>query len=559
MTVAEWGWEVRRVALGVASAMEYLHTRNVLHRDLKPENILLTANNTVRVADFGVSVQFLDDPSLTGNAGGTPVYMSPELMLANIVASGTMANPAAGDMSSDVYAYGVILCELVNSDSAEGMMNKLMENAASNRNLSALQRSGTYGDDLETAWRFPPFCDGITLSLYKCSNLGRRCCAFHPRERPSFSDICRQLSGPTEQVQQLPQIVDNGRRWRSVSDANSSSVNYTPAPRSPRLSVASIDSTTEFGVEGNGQVLVRRCAGSCWSRHKLSFADADMERQFLAFLHSEEFFRYLRWPYVVLALLQLVVTAVAIGLKYGYYAASPAALAVVFSAAATFSWVRRLQRQSMVTLAVLALAAVITQCVTVLGDIFELCLVELHPNDTLSTKVYVGNLFSAPPEQDADTDTCRITLFQWFYTNLLLPLLTDLTTPVTLLVLGLPFYLYVWLLAVTAVSWMGTVAGGVFLHQYLNVPGELDFAVVTLPGVALFPICAITAIAAERKRRKMFLKLFSLRTEENHLLERATFRGYREALLANWRLLAATGRSSGNRSQSRHAVTAATI
>lgn len=39
----------------VATGLEYLHERGVIHRDLKPSNLMLTADNSVKISNFGVS------------------------------------------------------------------------------------------------------------------------------------------------------------------------------------------------------------------------------------------------------------------------------------------------------------------------------------------------------------------------------------------------------------------------------------------------------------------------------------------------------------------------
>lgn len=49
-------YEYLPIALDIANAMAYLHSRDVIHRDLKPSNILLSRDHRAKIADFGMSV-----------------------------------------------------------------------------------------------------------------------------------------------------------------------------------------------------------------------------------------------------------------------------------------------------------------------------------------------------------------------------------------------------------------------------------------------------------------------------------------------------------------------
>ncbi|XP_076037563.1 serine/threonine-protein kinase Chk1-like [Oratosquilla oratoria] len=42
----------------LVSGIKYLHSRGVAHRDLKPENLLLTKTEELKIADFGMAVEF---------------------------------------------------------------------------------------------------------------------------------------------------------------------------------------------------------------------------------------------------------------------------------------------------------------------------------------------------------------------------------------------------------------------------------------------------------------------------------------------------------------------
>ncbi|CEG42890.1 tkl drk protein kinase [Plasmopara halstedii] len=71
-----WARDKVDMAIGIAKAIDYLHSRQVIHRDLKARNILLTKRLQPKLIDFGTSrVWKLNDMT----AGiGTPFWTAPE-------------------------------------------------------------------------------------------------------------------------------------------------------------------------------------------------------------------------------------------------------------------------------------------------------------------------------------------------------------------------------------------------------------------------------------------------------------------------------------------------
>ena len=61
----------------LASALRYMHSKNIMHRDLKSENILLGFHSEIKLADFGYSVH--SEFGFRSTVCGTADYLSPEI------------------------------------------------------------------------------------------------------------------------------------------------------------------------------------------------------------------------------------------------------------------------------------------------------------------------------------------------------------------------------------------------------------------------------------------------------------------------------------------------
>jgi serine/threonine protein kinase len=89
----------------VCSALDFAHQHNVVHRDIKPANLMLTAEDTVKITDFGTAKILQFGTAQTAHVMGTPSYMSPEQVKGKPV-----------DGRSDIFSLGVILYELMTGE-----------------------------------------------------------------------------------------------------------------------------------------------------------------------------------------------------------------------------------------------------------------------------------------------------------------------------------------------------------------------------------------------------------------------------------------------------------
>eukprot|EP00927_Polykrikos_kofoidii_P000185 TRINITY_DN1007_c0_g1_i1.p1 TRINITY_DN1007_c0_g1~~TRINITY_DN1007_c0_g1_i1.p1 ORF type:complete len:383 (-),score=72.94 TRINITY_DN1007_c0_g1_i1:90-1196(-) len=70
----------RFYAAEILLAIHYLHRLNIIYRDLKPENILLDLEGHVKLTDFGLSKEGIEDNFSAKSMCGTPEYLAPEIL-----------------------------------------------------------------------------------------------------------------------------------------------------------------------------------------------------------------------------------------------------------------------------------------------------------------------------------------------------------------------------------------------------------------------------------------------------------------------------------------------
>jgi eukaryotic-like serine/threonine-protein kinase len=97
---------VLRILEQTCSALQFAHERNIVHRDIKPANLMLSADDTVKVTDFGTAkiLQF-GTVQQTTHVMGTPSYMSPEQVKGRPI-----------DGRTDIFSLGVVMYEMLTNE-----------------------------------------------------------------------------------------------------------------------------------------------------------------------------------------------------------------------------------------------------------------------------------------------------------------------------------------------------------------------------------------------------------------------------------------------------------
>ena len=102
-------------AAQITSGLAAAHEKGIVHRDVKPANLFVTANERVKILDFGIARIVRDGapdagaesataaaPTLAGAVLGTVGYMAPEQVRGEAV-----------DHRADIFSFGAVFYEMV--------------------------------------------------------------------------------------------------------------------------------------------------------------------------------------------------------------------------------------------------------------------------------------------------------------------------------------------------------------------------------------------------------------------------------------------------------------
>ncbi|KAE9446520.1 hypothetical protein C3L33_21594, partial [Rhododendron williamsianum] len=194
-----FGWSERyKVAVGVAEALEYLHTESakpVIHRDVKSSNILLSEDFEPQLSDFGLAKWASTTSShiTCTDVAGTFGYLAPEYFMFGKV-----------NDKIDVYAFGVVLLELLSG-----------RKPISNDHPKGQESLVMWAKPILNGGKVAQLLDPSLARNYNSDQMERMvlaatlCIRRAPRARPQMSIVLKLLQGDSEVTKWARQQIDS--------------------------------------------------------------------------------------------------------------------------------------------------------------------------------------------------------------------------------------------------------------------------------------------------------------------------------------------------------------